>query len=233
MNETGNSDYWRAPFPESEVPFILAAVLRCMEGERKRDSLEKENPISIRLWKRLRLDPELRRRPVQPDPEAWEIDETNPDGIIGRLDIRFIYSTGTNHPWPVFALEAKRLHVKFLSGWKSLVSEYVTSKAATKSEEEQGIMCFITGRYCNGLLSGAMLGYVFDGDIQKARDAIAASIDQNALKLRLRRGGSLRVSGIIEGESRISESWHELSENIQAGAAHDRKFTLYHLLVPV
>jgi hypothetical protein len=232
MSNAGNPDHWREPFPESEIPFILAAVLRCMEGERKRSPLEKENSISIRLWKRLRLDPELRRRPIQPDPEAWEIDETHPDGIIGRLDIRFTYSTGSVHPWPVFALEAKRLHVKFLSGWKSLISEYVTSNSATKVEEEQGMMCFITGRYCHGLLAGAMLGYVFDEKVTDARNAIAASIQQHAVKLRLSPGGNLQVSRIVEGETRLSESWHDLPQEMQT-SPRNGKFVLYHILAAV
>jgi hypothetical protein len=42
---------------------------------------------------------------------------------------------------PYFAVEAKRLHVSLPSGWQSLVAEYVGGN--------QGMMCFITGRYRN------------------------------------------------------------------------------------
>jgi hypothetical protein len=84
-----------------------------MAAVKKKNDHERENPITTRLWKRLRRDAELNVRPTHLDPEAWEVDEKDEDGKIGRLDLRFLFSTGTLKPWPCFAIEAKRLHVTF------------------------------------------------------------------------------------------------------------------------
>ena len=165
---SGVPEVWRQPFPESEIPFILAGILRCMAAVKKRSNHERENPITTRLWKRLRRDAELNNRPTHLDPEAWEVDEKDEAGKIGRLDLRFLLLAPIK-PTPVFAIEAKRLHVTFpKAGWKSLVSEYVTSDTSKPVEEEQGMMCFVSGRYSRGLRAGATLGYVFDGEVEAA-----------------------------------------------------------------
>jgi hypothetical protein len=124
---------------------------------------------------RLHRDPQLRDRPVEIDREAVIDDEET--GAEGRLDLRFLFSTGSRKPWPYFAIEAKRLHVSFDSGWKSLVPEYVTG--------HQGIMCFITGRYSKGLRAGAMLGYVFDGGVEMAAKSISRALKKHRSLLKL------------------------------------------------
>jgi hypothetical protein len=228
MCMTGNPEQWREPFPENEIPFILMAVSRCMAVVRKKSPVEHENTISIRLWKRLRLDPDLRQRPIHSDPEAWEINENDPDGTIGRLDIRFLAYMGANHPWPIFAIEAKRLHVRFPSGWKSLVSDYVTSNTLKSVDQEQGMMCFVSGRYSQGLRAGAMLGYVFDGDVINARESIAITIKKHSNKLRT--NGELCECRIVPSQYGILESLHQSSGG-NGGQSHP--FMIYHLLVAV
>jgi hypothetical protein len=227
-------DVWRQPFPESEIPFILAGILRCMAAVKKKTDHERENPITTRLWKRLRRDAELNARPTHLDPEAWEVDEKDEDGKIGRLDLRFLFSTGTLKPWPCFTIEAKRLHVTFpKAGWSSLVPEYVTSHTSKPVEEEQGMMCFVSGRYSRGLRAGAMLGYVFDGEIEVARASIAGAIQTHAKKLRLAPSSRLADSTVLPGKSGISESLHDLAEEIDLGDFFRERFTIYHMLVPV
>lgn len=224
-------DVWRQPFPENEIPYILTAVLRCMAGVQKLELCERENPISIRLWKKLRRDAELNARPTHLDPEAWEIDEENENGKIGRLDLRFLYSTGTQKPWPCFAIEAKRLHVTFpQAGWKSLVAEYVTSETSKPVEDEQGMMCFVSGRYSRGLRAGAMLGYVFDGNIGTARTSIATAIQQHAKKLKLASVKWVAESEETSESSSICESRHNVGGFQSQSPGY---FTIFHLLVPV
>lgn len=227
-------DIWRKPFPKDEIPFILAAILRCMESVKKTEPSEHENSITKRLWKRLLRDPELKARPTHLDIETWELDDYNKDRKIGRLDLRFLFSTGTLKPWPCFAIEAKRLHVTFpKAGFSSLVSEYVTSRTTKPVEDEQGMMCFISGRYSRGLHAGGMLGYVFDGEVEAAHDAIATTIDLHRDKLRLGPGTRLSTSGIIPDESRISESIHVLSDDVDLLDFEREPFVVYHILVPV
>jgi len=226
-------DVWRQPFPESEIPFILAAILRCMTTVKKAEPCERENLITTRLWKTLLRDPELKKSPTHLDTEAWELNEADEDGKIGRTDLRFLLLAPIK-PTPFFAIEAKRLHVTFpRAGRNSLVPEYVTSHTSKPVEDEQGMMCFVSGRYSRGLRAGGMLGYVFDGKVEVARDAIAATIQTHAKKLNLVPSSRLADSAILPGKSGISESLHDLADKIDLGDLFRKRFTIYHLLVPV
>ena len=226
-------DVWRQPFPESEIPFILAAILRCMATMKKAEPCERENDITIRLWKKLLRDPDLKKSPTHLDTEASELNEADEDGKIGRTDLRFLLLAPIK-PTPFFAIEAKRLHVTFpRAGRNSLVPEYVTSHTSKPVAKEQGMMCFISGRYSRGLRAGAMLGYVFDGEVEAAREAIAAAIATHAKKLRLVPSSWLTRSAILPGETGISESQHDLWDEIDLGDLFRGRFTIYHLLVPV
>ncbi len=166
---------WLPLFPDEEIPHILDAIKRCTAGIRKISEQEHETQITKRLHIKLKADPALRERPVWPDRETAEDDEDT--GEEGRLDLRFMLQDPALKPPPYFAVEAKRLHVTFPSGWQSLVSEYVRGA--------QGMMCFITGRYSKGLRSGAMLGYVFDGDIARASRSISEMTAKSAKALKL------------------------------------------------
>jgi|GEM_PF-565588 len=227
-------DVWRQPFPDDEIPFILAGILRCMATVKKQSPNEHENLLTTRLWKQLRRDAELNVRPTHLDTEVWEINEENADGKIGRLDLRFIYSTGTIKPWPCFAIEAKRLHVTFPNaGWQSLISEYVTSDTSRPVEDEQGMMCFVSGRYSRGLRAGAMLGYVFDGNVEAARVSIAAAIQRHEKKLKLASARWAPDASVIPGISGISESQHDFGKGALIENQFRNIFTIFHLLVPV
>jgi hypothetical protein len=208
---------WVPLFPKEEIPFILAAVLRCSAGLRKKHATEHENRISDRLRRLLVQDAELRRRPVQLDREASLYDDDSDDeSPIGRLDFRFSFSAGMLKAWPYFGIEAKRLHVTFSSGWDCLVPEYVTGS--------QGMMCFIDERYARGLVSGGMLGYVFDGGIDGACASVGAAISANQEKLKTAPPFKLVPSSILPRDPHLTESVHALS---------DRHFTIYHQFIAV
>lgn len=205
------------PFPAEEIPFILGAVLRCSVALRKKHATEYENTISNRLRKLMIRDPELRQRPVELEREALVYDDDgDEEDPVGRLDFRFLFATGSRKPRPYFAIEAKRLHVAFPSRWDPCIPEYVTGS--------QGMMCFIGQRYAQGLASGGMLGYVFDGDIEKARTSIAASIEKNRKKLKTVPPFKLVPSSVLPGDSRVTETVHSLAHG---------KFVIYHLFVAV
>lgn len=217
MNLRDEAIGWIPLFPAEEIPFILAVVLRCSANLRKKHATECENRISNRLRKLLIRDPVLRQRPIELDREAPlyddDSDEENP---IGRPDFRFRYSTGTRKPWPYFAIEAKRLHVTFPSGWDSCVHKYVTDR--------QGMMCFIEQRYGQGLAGGGMLGYVFDGNVEAARTSVAASIEASREKLKTVPPFKLVLSSVLPEDSQVSETIHALAHG---------DFTIYHLFVAV
>lgn len=208
---------WIPVFPEEEVPFILAAVLRSGARLRKVHGTELENDLSDRLRDILDRDSGLRARPVELFREVPLYDRRRARRKqLGRTDLMFLYSTGTRKPWPYFVIESKRLHVEFPSGWQSLVSEYVTG--------HQGMMCFVDGRYSNGLLSGGMLGYVFDGDIEKAQSSVLASVEANRKQLKCEVEPPFQPSTALTGKSQVRETLHSLAH----GA-----FTVYHLFVAV
>src|SRR5216684_1140571 len=168
---------WIPLFPEEEVPFILAAVLRSGARLKKLHSTELENNLNDRLRDELDRDSGLRARPVELFREVPLYDrKKSRRKPLGRTDLIFLYSTGAMKPWPYFVIECKRLHVTFPSGWQSLISEYVTGN--------QGMRCFIEGRYAMGLVSGGMLAYVFDGKIEAARSSVGASIEENHEQLK-------------------------------------------------
>ncbi|MHB8809929.1 MAG: hypothetical protein ACYC9M_07920, partial [Desulfobulbaceae bacterium] len=108
-----------------------------------------------------------------------------------------------------------RLHVTFPSGWQSLVSEYVTG--------DQGMLCFISGRYSGTQQAAAMLGYVFDGDVARARSGIENSVRKNTGLLKLLPPHKLQRSPILPGRP-VDETRHQLES---------RPLTIYHLFVSV
>jgi hypothetical protein len=208
---------WVPLFPEGEVPHILAAVLRSGARLKKLHGAELENDLSDRLRDLLDRDPGLRVRPIEPFREVPLYDRKRArQKQLGRSDLMFLYSTGIKKPWPYFVIESKRLHVAFPSGWKSLVSDYVNGR--------QGMMCFIEERYARGLDSGGMLGYVFDGEIERARSSVAASIELNQGPLQCSRISRFGPSAVLKDDSRVSESSHSLSR---------REFKIYHLFLAV
>ena len=208
---------WVPLFPKEEIPFILAAILRSGAQLKKLHGTELENDLSDRLRDELDRDSGLRDRPIEIFREVPLYDRQRARRKqLGRTDLMFLYSTGVNKPWPYFGIESKRLHVSFPSGWQSLISEYVTG--------HQGMMCFIDQRYGRGLASGGMLGYVFDGQIEKARAAVGASIAANHHQLKCSHSTPFAPSLVLTGESRISESAHSLPQ----GA-----FMIYHLFLAV
>lgn len=206
-------------FPEEEIPFILQAVLRCGKLVRKKEARELENRINDRLYLYLRRDPEIRRRPVRPFREIPVYDGTENENAggaeapIGRPDLIFLYPVADGE-WPYLALECKRLYVKYQIGLRPLISEYVTG--------HQGMRCFIDERYATGLSHGAMLGYVFDGDVAKARDNVAQSIRKHYVALQAQGEGEMLPSGLqIEN---VLETRHLIE---------GKDFVIHHLFIAV
>lgn len=216
---------WTGLFPDDAIPLILRVVQRCASTLRKRAPCESENSLSDRLYHRIQRDTEFRDQvPAQLFREISVYRENSPieedlepprPGPIGRVDFVFINGTGLAKPYPEFVIEAKRLHVTFpRAGRHSLVPEYVSG--------DQGMMCFISGRYASTQNVGAMLGYVFDGKVADARSAIGTAVGANSEKLRLKKGAALTATTLPA--IRADETWHAL----------DRcDFQVFHLLAQV
>lgn len=210
-------------FPYEEIPGILATIRRCATRLSKRDDTEKEDHITDRLFRLLRKSREFRSSPFSLHREFQVFHGAEQPGMYsghlgsvghtGRIDINFVCPPGDES---YFAIEAKRLHVAFPSGWKSLVNEYVIGA--------QGMMCFISGKYSAAQKAAAMLGYVFDDDIAGARNAIEKKIIEHALELKLAEPYQVVTSTNSPGDTLVDETSHCLDARI---------FTIYHLLVQV
>lgn len=208
---------WIPLFPEGEVPFILAAVLRSGARLKKLHGTELENDLSDRLRDLLDRDSGLRGRPIELFREVPLYDRKRArQKQLGRSDLTFLYSTGARKPWPYFVIESKRLHVTFRSGWKGLVSDYVTGR--------QGMMCFIEERYARDLDCAGMLAYVFDGAVEMARSSVATAIESNFSQLKCLGKPRFGPSPVLKDDLRVSESSHSLP---------NRSFRIYHLFLAV
>ena len=199
-----NTDIFVDLFPKDDIPLILNTVLDCCSTLRKKSSNEHEVDISKRLTVCLKRNDQIDRGPFHVCLEYKLIDEA---GQTHFIDINFLSSSGRSETY--FAIEAKRLHVKR----ESLIGKYVG---------DGGMMCFVTGKYSSTQHASAMLGYVFDGKIEKARNSISAKIDEKREILKLAGKQGLVRSNIIK--RRVDETRHRLEQ---------RPFTIYHLLVPV
>ena len=202
-------------FPEDEIPRLLNLVLDHAGTLQKLSEAEHEDDLSDRLSKRLRIDRRVRACPFSIHREFRVYDDViDQAGHKGRIDICFVCSGGDQ---TYFAIEAKRLHVTSQTGgWRSLVSGYVTG--------DQGMMCFVTSKYSAAQRAGAMLGYVFDGGVSRARTSISKAIDASRDTLKICGPHALVESKVVKRRERVDETRHRFNR---------RPFTIYHLLVPV
>jgi hypothetical protein len=217
-------------FPQQHIPVILLLIKRIpgssaagcpflrynfQVGEtlRKQTATDREDRLTTRLSRRLIRAPSFRDGPLQihlqPDIVNSDADpEINTSE--GRLDLQVSCGLGYE---VYFAIEAKRLRVSLPSRLFLGGREYV----------EDGMMRFVTGQYAPLMQSGAMLGYVFDGEKVKARSDINRQVQKKAKELKLKEPKRLAPSPILPDQP-IDETHHNLER---------RSFTIYHLLLAV
>ena len=200
------------PFPQRHVRNVLNAVLDAATSLKKKTRMDKENWLTRRLHGRLLQRFPFRDGPLdiamQPEIGHEDIDADRP---AGQLDIKVTCGKGAH---VYFAIEAKRLRVSDPFGRVDTgAREYV----------KDGMMRFVSGQYALRMNSGAMLGYVFDGNTPAARSDIAKAIEQRRDLLMLHQKGELRRSTILP-DGPVDETVHEPGK---------RKFILYHVLVAV
>ena len=172
-------------FPERHIPIILLSLLQAGAALRKRANNEREDLITNRLCRILVGMPKFRDGPLDPQlqPEILSTDP-NEDTPGGRIDLRVACGMGYE---VYFAIEAKRLRVCSASGrMNSRSYQYV----------QEGMMRFVTGQYSPHMRAGAMLGYVFDGKIDKARSSVDKSVRNKTKALKMKPAVGLTRSTI-------------------------------------
>lgn len=98
------------------------------------------------------------------------------DGLVSiSSNIDFVLTIGDDED-VYLAYECKRLNVRYAGGTRGLVGPYV----------DDGLMCFVSGQYSNGLPLGMMLGYVMNAHSERAQRGVRSAIAARATQLRLR-----------------------------------------------
>ena len=208
----GEPRAFRALFPQRHIPVILISILRAGENLRKKTANDLEDWISRRLyWRLIRIYP-FRDGPLdirlQPEIVSVDSDENAP---AGKID--FVVSCGLGAEI-YFAIEAKRLRVRSTSG---------KMDARNDNYVNDGMMRFVSGQYAPFMKTGAMLGYVYDRDINKARSGVAGYIKSRAKELKLTSPKQLTRASILPDKA-IYETRHGQKK---------RSFLIYHIFLAV
>lgn len=87
-----------------------------------------------------------------------------------------------------FAFECKRLRIPYDQGVRANADEYVG---------DDGMMCFITGKYSKWLPSAGMIGYIIDGDTADAIRVVGRAVVRKADSLKLLVGTGLGISSLL------------------------------------
>ena len=198
--------------PKRYIPIILISILWAGENLRKKTANDLEDWISRRLyWRLIRIYP-FRDGPLdirlQPEIVSVDSDENAP---AGKID--FVVSCGLGAEI-YFAIEAKRLRVRSTSG---------KMDAGNDDYVNDGMMRFVSGQYAPFMSTGAMLGYVYDRDINKARSGVAGYIKGRGKELKLTSPKQLTRASILPDKA-IYETRHGLNK---------RSFLIYHIFLAV
>jgi hypothetical protein len=203
---------FRVLFPQRHVPIILISIFQAGKTLRKKTANDLEDWISRRLyWRLIRIYP-FRDGPLdirlQPEIVSVDSDENTP---VGKID--FVVSCGLGAEI-YFAIEAKRLRVRSTSG---------KMDAGNDNYVNDGMMRFVSGQYAPFMKTGAMLGYVYDRDINKARSGVAGYIKSRGKELKLTSPKPLTRASILPDKA-IYETRHRLKK---------RSFLIYHIFLAV
>jgi len=210
---SGNSREWKQDlFPEEFIPDILELIIASWVIFRKPDRLAREVPISKEFVRVIRA--KKNQSEDLPFHVWYELPTINTQADDGRVDIFFAY-IGTPKEDIYFAFECKRLRIPYAHGLDTNNSDYVG---------DQGMMCFVTGKYSESVMNAGMIGYVMDGKTEEAIISLGKLIKSKAVDLRLVKDTGLELSSIITDSENVKETRHNLSK---------RNFTIHHIFLAV
>ena len=199
-------------FPQRHIPIILISIFQAGKTLRKKSPTEIENRLTRRLCIKLNQIQIFRDGPLSIHPQQ-EILSSDPDKDTpeGYIDILVSCEFGSE---VYFAIEAKRLRVRSTSG---------KMDAGNDDYVNNGMMRFVYGQYAPFMKTGAMLGYVYDKDINNARSGVAGYIKSRGKELKLTSPKHLTRASILPNKP-IYETRHALKK---------RSFVIYHFFLAV
>ncbi len=210
MNSLGGSSEWDDYFEFQLIPTVLDLVLDAWATLSSIADDEKEDDVTDRLFAAMKRCKLRNSHPFLMQIQNAEFD-TGTETIVGWKDITFYPS----HDEEIyFCLEAKRLRAVVSGEVASLASEYVSL----------GMQRFIDRKYSPHVRHGGMIGYVLDGDLERAISSVANCILLHRVQLRMQPPGVLAASTVRPNDQNAKETHHQ-----RDGEVVD--FRLHHLFV--
>lgn len=182
-------------FIDTQMPAILRLILSTWKEMPALPSDALEDPTTEALCLALRRNRTSGELPFRIDVEMVEIDPA--DGAHqGRMDI--VFSPMVPNEAIYFCLECKRLNAMVGGRRRTLATPYVS----------QGVIRFVNRQYGAQVRHGGMLGYVLDGKVDVAIDAVAAAIIVHQNELSFVGEPSLVPSGFLPDGASVFETAH-------------------------
>lgn len=201
---------WIAP-KQATITAIIKLILTTWQSLEKPNIDEIENKITERFQAALKSNRKFKKNYPYIRIE-WEFRRTRPPEYqyMGNIDIVFLSGRSDNDYY--FAIECKRLNLPKRTG----APEYVG---------KDGMMCFVTGKYSGDLNSAGMIGYVMDGNLEKAVRNVRNNVNKNIKSLCLKFGNNetLKKSLLFKNERCVFETEHDVLSN--------RVFVIYHIFL--
>ena len=195
----GDTADWDDLFAGQLLPLVFALVLDAWDRFKKPAADEREDATSLRLHSAMVQGKDRQRHPFLIRYQDVEVD-TDLAEVTGRKDIVFFPSTDEDI---YFCLEAKRLNALVSGARRSLADEYV----------KKGMQRFVDRRYSRHVHHGGMLGYVLDGQVDRAMGNVANVIRLHYENLGMKPPGEMRPSGFRLSDEHARETYHKRRED--------------------
>lgn len=202
-------------FPNGLIPQIITLIVETWPKLAKPCDDEDEPKITHRFVKLLDSESRAKRLRLRIQAHVKELEMLNEatGKGFGEIDIHIPHGYDTRC---YFAIEAKKLNTLCRNGRR------VSGAGAYVGEE--GLICFITGKYGKYQSEAGMLGYVMDGNCTKAKERITHAIERRADDLGIPRPVCLSQSAAIPSDPAVFETQHTVARG---------PLKVHHILVAV
>lgn len=210
MATEGNAGFWRSDIKE-QIPVILNLII---ESWRTFAPPIKPKPYEPRINRKFCSHLRSHKHRSIHLFKIWSHQELlSEEGVlIGEPDI--LFSSYGNDEDEYFACECKVLNKTDKTGrWFSLAGEYI----------DGGVMRYVEERYSGGT-NGGMVGYVMDGDTDKAIKCVNEAIETRKQNLGIEGKAELKKSSIRPECQQTRETRHLIGNGC---------FIVHHIFLPV
>lgn len=198
MSFGGDPTAW-LDFIDSQMPAILRLVLSTWRDMPPLAPDALEDPTTEGLCRALRRNRTSGELPFRIDIQMVELDPAAGERQ-GRMDI--VFSPMVPNEAIYFCLECKRLNAMIGGQRRTLATEYVS----------QGMFRFVRRQYGAQVRHGGMIGYVLDGQVDAAVNAVAVAIVAQKSELGFVGEPNLSQSRFLPDEAGVFETAHTRAE---------------------